>query len=150
MRLPGGSGRYLYTNLAIGALMSAAHRWNADEITPFEAVRVLDPQPDNRLLDTALVNLRKAHRAFELAVEAQRWGGLIDVTPDAVPVISGVAALPGFFIATGFSGHGFGLGPGAGRLMADLVAGDIPVVDPAPFRFSRFSDGSRVTVEAGF
>jgi hypothetical protein len=34
--------------------------------------------------------------------------------------------------------------------MADLVARDIPVVDPAPFRFSRSSDGSRVTVEAGF
>ncbi|MDQ0394608.1 NAD(P)/FAD-dependent oxidoreductase [Labrys monachus] len=125
-------------------------RWNAEEATPFEAVRVLDPAPNHRLLDTALASLRKAHPAFAGAVEAQRWGGLIDVTPDAVPVISDVAAVPGFFLATGFSGHGFGIGPGAGRLMADLVAGDDPVVDPAPFRFSRFSDGSRVTVEAGF
>jgi glycine/D-amino acid oxidase-like deaminating enzyme len=125
-------------------------RWQADETTPFEAVRVLDPKPDDRLLDTALANLRKAHPAFEGAVEAQRWGGLIDVTPDAVPVISGVSTLPGFFVATGFSGHGFGLGPGAGRLMADLVAGDTPVVDPEPFRFSRFTDGSTVRVEAGF
>jgi glycine/D-amino acid oxidase-like deaminating enzyme len=46
--------------------------------------------------------------------------------------------MPGFFIATGFSGHGFGIGPGAGRLMADLVAGDHPVVDPTPFRLARF------------
>ena len=45
-------------------------------------------------------------------------------------------------IATGFSVHCFGIGPGAGRLMADLVAGDPPIVDPAPFRFSRFGDGS--------
>ena len=73
---------------------------------------------------------------------AERWAGLIDVTPDAVPVISPVDALPGFFVATGFSGHGFGIGPGAGRLMADLVAGDTPLVDPTPFRFARFSDGS--------
>jgi len=48
------------------------------------------------------------------------------------------AALPGFHIATGFSGHGFGIGPGAGRLMADIVAGDRPIVDPAPFAFERF------------
>jgi glycine/D-amino acid oxidase-like deaminating enzyme len=49
-----------------------------------------------------------------------------------------VPDLPGLHIAAGFSGHGFGLGPGAGRLMADIVAGDPPVVDPAPFRLSRF------------
>jgi glycine/D-amino acid oxidase-like deaminating enzyme len=54
-----------------------------------------------------------------------------------------VDALPGFFIATGFTGHGFGIAPGAGRLMAELVMGETPVVDPAPFRYSRFTDGSR-------
>jgi glycine/D-amino acid oxidase-like deaminating enzyme len=64
------------------------------------------------------------------------------VTPDAVPVIAPVEALPGFFVATGFSGHGFGIGPGAGRLMADLVSGDTPLVDPKPFRFERFADGT--------
>ena len=74
---------------------------------------------------------------------AERWGGLIDVTPDAVPVIAPVAALPGFHVATGFSGHGFGIGPGAGRLMADIVAGDTPIVDPTPFRFDRFGKSER-------
>jgi glycine/D-amino acid oxidase-like deaminating enzyme len=125
-------------------------RWKSDETTPFEQIRVLDPAPDDSLLDQAVANLHRAHPAFGGLVEAQRWGGLIDVTPDAVPVISDVAQIPGFFIATGFSGHGFGLGPGAGRLMADLVAGDTPIVDAKPFRFSRFSDGSKVKVEAGF
>jgi glycine/D-amino acid oxidase-like deaminating enzyme len=42
---------------------------------------------------------------------------------------------------SGFSGHGFGIGPGAGRLMAELVTGAAPVVDPAPFRFERFGGG---------
>ena len=69
---------------------------------------------------------------------AQAWGGLIDTTPDAVPVIGPVDAVPGFFLMSGFSGHGFGIGPGAGRLMAELVTGATPVVDPAPFRFDRF------------
>ncbi len=73
----------------------------------------------------------------------ESWAGLIDTTPDTVPVISPVEALPGFFFATGFSGHGFGIGPGAGRLVADLVTGDKPIVDPAPFRYARFFDGSK-------
>ena len=80
----------------------------------------------------------------------QSWGGMIDVTPDAVPVISEVDDLPGMFIATGFSGHGFGIGPGAGRLMADLVTGVEPCVNPAAFRLSRFTDGSKVRPDPGF
>jgi glycine/D-amino acid oxidase-like deaminating enzyme len=62
----------------------------------------------------------------------------MDVTPDAVPVIAPVSSVPGFYLATGFSGHGFGIGPGAGALMADLVIGSTPCVDPAPFRMERF------------
>jgi glycine/D-amino acid oxidase-like deaminating enzyme len=70
------------------------------------------------------------------------------VTPDAIPVISTVEAVPGLVIATGFSGHGFGIGPGAGRLVADLATGAPPIVDPKAFCFSRFSDGTRVQPEA--
>jgi glycine/D-amino acid oxidase-like deaminating enzyme len=66
-----------------------------------------------------------------------------------VPVISAVDALPGFTLATGFSGHGFGIGPGAGRLAADLVTGRTPFVDPSPFRYSRFIDGSKLVPMAG-
>jgi glycine/D-amino acid oxidase-like deaminating enzyme len=73
----------------------------------------------------------------------------MDVTSDAVPVISPVDAVPGFFIASGFSGHGFGIGPGAGRLMADLVAGDAPVVDAAPFRLDRFAKRRTIGPTAG-
>jgi glycine/D-amino acid oxidase-like deaminating enzyme len=52
-------------------------------------------------------------------------------------VISPIETLPGFYLASGFSGHGFGIGPAAGRLIADMVAGDSPIVDPRPFRFGR-------------
>lgn len=74
---------------------------------------------------------------------AERWAGLIDVTPDAVPVISPIQALPEFFLASGFSGHGFGIGPASGRLIAGLVTGDRPIVDPAPFRFERLARASK-------
>lgn len=117
-------------------------RWKLDEVTAFEQVRILDPEPDDRGLERAEGELAALFPAFKGMKVAETWAGLMDVTPDAVPVIGPVDSLPGFFIATGFSGHGFGIGPGAGRLMAELVAGDTPVVDPAPFRFGRFADGS--------
>jgi glycine/D-amino acid oxidase-like deaminating enzyme len=53
-----------------------------------------------------------------------------------------VPALPGFYVASGFSGHGFGIGPGAGHLMADLVTGTAPLVDPSPYRYGRFNKKS--------
>lgn len=118
-------------------------QWALDASSPFERVRTLDPEPYQPILDQARTNLTAAFPAFREMKIAETWGGVIDVTPDGVPVISGVDSLPGFFIATGFTGHGFGIGPGAGRLMAEIVAGETPVVDPTPFRFSRFSDGSR-------
>jgi len=48
------------------------------------------------------------------------------------------------FVATGFSGHGFGIGPGAGKVMAEMIDGQAPRFDLARFRFSRFSDGSKM------
>lgn len=124
---------------------STPKRWRLDEETPFEHMRVLDPAPSGAILMEARANLIKAFPAFADMKVAQSWGGLIDATPDAVPVIGEVPRLPGFFIASGFSGHGFGIGPGAGRLVADLVAGKTPAIDPAPFRLERFARLARTT-----
>ena len=118
-----------------------ARRWAMDQPSPFETVRVLDPAPNPAIVEESRVNLVRAFPAFAPARIAQSWGGLIDTTPDAVPVIGPVPSVPGFFLMSGFSGHGFGIGPGAGRLMAELVMGAPPVVDPGPFRFGRFGTG---------
>lgn len=112
--------------------------WSLHHPSPFEATRVLDPEPNQQILDEALKNLRAMFPEFKHVDIVERWAGRIDVTPDAVPVISPATDIPGFFIASGFSGHGFGIGPGAGRLVADLVNGDHPIVDPTPFRLDRF------------
>ena len=117
-------------------------KWGLDGPSPFETVRVLDPEADPFVLERARASIAESFPAFKNAAVAESWGGMIDVMPDAVPVISAVDEVPGFFIATGFSGHGFGIGPGAGRLVADMVSGAPPIVDPAPFRLSRFTDGS--------
>jgi glycine/D-amino acid oxidase-like deaminating enzyme len=119
-----------------------SRRWALDTTSPFEAVRVLDPEPDSYVIDRAKTAVAQAFPLFRNMVEAERWAGMIDVMPDAIPVISPAESLPGLYIATGFSGHGFGIGPGAGKLVADMVTGDPTLVDPTPFRLSRFTDGS--------
>jgi glycine/D-amino acid oxidase-like deaminating enzyme len=133
--------RFRFGNRFVEEWRTPRH-WALDQASPFEAVRVLDPEPDPFVLERARASIAESFPAFKNVAVAQGWGGMIDVMPDAIPVISAVDKLPGFFIATGFSGHGFGIGPGAGRLVADMVTGAPPIVDPAPFRLSRFTDGS--------
>lgn len=112
--------------------------WRLDEISPFERLRILDPKPYNGILDEALQTLQQDYPAFQGIEVKERWAGMIDATPDAVPVIDAIAKIPGLFVASGFSGHGFGLGPGAGKLMAEIITGEKPCVDPAPFKHGRF------------
>lgn len=118
-------------------------RWKLDERSPFEEVRMLDPEPVHWILDEAAASLKDYYPRFQSMRIAERWAGVIDATPDVVPCISPLPKIEGLYLASGFSGHGFGLGPGAGKLMAQMVMGESPCVDPAPFRYARFFDGSR-------
>ena len=121
----------------------ALARWRLDGISPFERIRILDPAPSRSVVDQTMQRARSLFPALKDVAIRESWAGYIDSTPDAVPVISPVAGLKGFVLAAGFSGHGFGLGPAAGHLAADLAVGDAPIVDPRPFRHSRLVDGSR-------
>jgi sarcosine oxidase subunit beta len=70
------------------------------------------------------------------------WGGLIDRTPDVIPVLDAVEGYPGLVVGAGFSGHGFGIGPISGEILANLAtSGNDDRFDLAPFRLSRFADG---------
>lgn len=118
--------------------LKLARRWKADHISPFERVRVQDPAANPLLNDAAMNNLKVAWPEFEQARIASTWAGTIDVTPDSIPVIGPIAQIPGLTVATGFSGHGFGTAPAAGQLVADLISGHPPIIDPSPYRFERF------------
>jgi sarcosine oxidase subunit beta len=74
------------------------------------------------------------------------WAGLIDKTPDALPVIERAPELENLVYATGFSGHGFCLGPVTGEILADLAVEGTTSHPIAPFARSRFAAG--VTAEA--
>ncbi|AWY01539.1 D-amino-acid oxidase [Marinomonas primoryensis] len=124
-------GRYFFKDLGL------SRRWGAKNRSPFEKVRANDPDVNADLNQQALNNLRAAWPVFEKAEVAEAWAGLIDVTPDSNPVIDHIESIPGLTIATGFSGHGFGTGPAAGQLAADLISNSEPIIDPSPYRFGR-------------
>ena len=123
-------------------------RWEADDKTPFERTRVNDPVPDMATVRDILTEAKRLFPQLGDIEIAEAWSGLIDVTPDVVPVWSGVDGLEGYFIATGFSGHGFGMGAGTGLIMSELITNGTPPVDLAPFRLSRFDDGSPMQIYA--
>ena len=109
-------------------------------MSPFEAVRVMDPEPDHALLDDVMRAARALYPNLADARPVERWAGLIDVTPDEVPALGTVAAVPGLYLATGLSGHGFGIGPGVGYAMAQMVRGERTVVDLSALRYARFQE----------
>ncbi len=118
-------------------------RWRFDETTPFEETRIIEPEVHHKILARTRASLEKVAPWFRDARIRYQWTGVIDMLPDELPVISNVESLPGLVLATGFSGHGFGIGPGAGHLIADVATGADPIVDPRPFSFSRFASNRR-------
>ncbi len=117
-------------------------RWDNDETTPFEAMRILNPAPNMGKINRLLRNFSALFPELPPVRLKAAWAGMIDTMPDIVPVVDRAPTLPGLTIGTGMSGHGFGIGPGMGRVLAALVTGGNVGNDLTRFRLSRFSDGS--------
>ncbi|MGA9531874.1 MAG: FAD-dependent oxidoreductase [Anaerolineales bacterium] len=72
------------------------------------------------------------------------WAGLYEVTPDAHPIL-GATPVEGFYVVSGFSGHGFMHGPIAGKLMAEIIIeGEAHTVDVSSLDLARFQEGRLV------
>ena len=94
--------------------------------------------------DFELINLEAAIARMPLVEKAGRashWAGLYEVTPDAHPIF-GPTPVEGFFVVTGFSGHGFMHGPVAGKLMAEFILdGKFSTLDVSTLDLARFGEG---------
>ena len=118
-------------------------RWSEEE-TPFERMRILDPAPDPNAVQQVAAGFGALFPRLAPIRVRTAWAGMIDTMPDVVPIIDRCRQIPGLTIATGMSGHGFGIGPGVGRVLADLVTGSSPGHDLSRFRLERFTDGSPI------
>ncbi|MDR7126658.1 FAD-binding oxidoreductase [Pseudotabrizicola sp. 4114] len=114
-------------------------RWAMDQPTPMEHMRILDPRPSARTIAETLARARALVPALRDVPVQAAWAGYIDSTPDGVPVIDADIGIPGLVLAAGLSGHGFGIGPGVGHLIADMLLGRQPIAETKAYRLSRFS-----------
>jgi glycine/D-amino acid oxidase-like deaminating enzyme len=117
--------------------------WALDSVSPFEKTRVLNPAPNPRILKSIRRNLDSLFPTLAGTAIVESWAGMIETTPDVIPVIDETST-NGFHIATGFSGHGFGIGPGAGKAIAGMLTGKDSGIDLQEFRLSRFFDGTPI------
>jgi D-amino-acid dehydrogenase len=81
-----------------------------------------------------------ARRLFPLGerLDSKPWMGSRPCTPDMLPVIGRAPRHASLWFAFGHAHHGFTLGPVTGRLIAEMVTGEAPFVEPAPYSASRF------------
>jgi sarcosine oxidase subunit beta len=114
--------------------------WNDPEETPGYKT---DFEPS--FIEKILIHAANRVPAFEnLPINPKRaWAGLYEMTPDHHCILGPVAAVPGFFLANGFSGHGVMHSPATGKILADLILqGKTNVVDDASvLAFERFERG---------
>lgn len=99
-----------------------------------------------RVMET-IARISEVLPAFAEAEIEGFWGGILDLTPDALPVIDHVPGYENLVVAAGFSGHGFGIGPVTGPLAADLALERSPRLALDAFKFDRFASSS--TMETG-
>ncbi len=128
---------------------SAPKKWDLNSESLFEKTRVLNPKPNPRVVRGIRRNLDLVFPQLANSRIVETWAGMIETSPDVVPIIGEHEETPGFHIATGFSGHGFGIGPGAGKAIAGMLTGRDNGVDLSPFRLSRFFDGTPIRPQSG-
>jgi glycine/D-amino acid oxidase-like deaminating enzyme len=107
-----------------------------------ERIRILDPHPDRAQVEETLSRARDLLPALAASRVTSSWASYIDSTPDGLPAI-GATGILGLILAAGFSGHGFGTGPGAGRLVADLTTGATASLDLTAYSPARLARSSR-------
>ncbi len=103
-------------------------------------------QPTRRLATLA----RQAEAAFPAAADwsrAKSWAGLRPATPDGKPII-GPSGIPGLWLNVGHGALGFTLAPATAQLLADMIDGEAPALDVAPFALQRAGTAQSVAATA--
>lgn len=99
---------------------------------------LFDPEADQEQLVAQLDPMRNVAPSIDEWRFSHHIAGLCTYTPDGKYAIGPFSTVRGFMIATGCSGGGVAASGGIGRLVAELLAGQAPFVDPIPFRPDRF------------
>jgi glycine/D-amino acid oxidase-like deaminating enzyme len=111
-------------------------------LSPEGAARPLpEPLPNRRKIQHNIGRFRELLPHLGGIGLARSWAGRIDLTPDVIPIIDKPLEGKSLFIACGFSGHGFALGPSVGKQLSEWVLDGRPSIDLRSFRYRRFEEG---------
>ncbi len=119
-------------------------------LDPAEVHDRVDPDDYNNGVDfdqtaTVVAALCARFPSFEAGFFHSGYSGPFDVTPDWHPILDEAPGVRGFYLAVGFSGHGFKLAPAVGEMVAELVVnGKRAESDVNAFRYSRFAENKPV------
>jgi D-amino-acid dehydrogenase len=97
-----------------------------------------DASPSAIPLTRAEAQARRLLPALGKRLDADPWMGVRPCTPDMLPIIGRAPGHQGVWYAFGHCHQGLTLGPTTGRLLAEMMAGETPFTDPAPYRPERF------------
>jgi sarcosine oxidase subunit beta len=100
-----------------------------------------NPAPNVPAMERALACARRLIPKLAGASIVRRWAGMVDMSPDGLPIIDAHAGPDGLVLVTGLSGHGLTLGPVLGEITADLAVDGDTARPIQPFRLSRFNEG---------
>jgi glycine/D-amino acid oxidase-like deaminating enzyme len=129
---------------------STAHQnWQADQQSPFEKMRVLNPTPPQKAIEMMQQRFGERFPIMKEVPILNSWAGMIDAMPDLVPIVDYVPQIKGLILATGMSGHGFGIAPAFGKIITELLQEKPPSYNINRFRFNRFNDGSKLILGPG-
>jgi FAD dependent oxidoreductase len=104
------------------------------------AVATEPPAPRRADVGAALVALKRVMPAFAGLRIGRYWSGMLDISPDGLPIIDHQAGPDGLVLVTGLSGHGLALGPVIGEITADLALDGATARPIRPFRLARFHE----------
>lgn len=119
-------GAYVVTPMKAGLRLTTGIEFSAP-----------DAPPTPVQLESVLPLAREAFPAGG-EVESKPWLGARPGTPDSLPVIGRAPRHPNLWFAFGHASIGFALGPATGRLIAEMMSGEPPLVDPYPYAATRF------------
>jgi sarcosine oxidase subunit beta len=118
-------------------------------IDPADAGHLAEPDRYDEGVDLETITdfggrAARRYPALERGFSRGGWAGIYDVTPDWHPILDAIEAVPGLYVAAGFSGHGFKLCPAVGRMMGELITDGRRPAGLELFSADRFRTGRLV------
>jgi glycine/D-amino acid oxidase-like deaminating enzyme len=110
----------------------------ARELRGRAVVQAVERAANRRLMDASLAAAtRMIPRLREVRI-TRYWAGVIDMSPDGLPILDAATGVDGLVVVTGLSGHGLALGPAIGRTAAELAVDGSTEQPIDPFSLRRF------------